>query len=184
MVMLPTLYDQIIYAEIKSQLQQREYFKPIGVRAELRDTYRRYAPVIFHVKDEPKATRVKYVYAEGDNNKIYYHLVFPDEKAPPKNLDEEYRKIRRQLLGRIHDVESIEIRRGTLVNFQTTYAWQQPYQTSLHFSAVARYTRKIFVLTWNHMLSTRPSIYAILRGVEKSEYELRFGSREDAERLR
>lgn len=111
------------------------------------------------------------------------HIVWDDEYIPfSKLIDEAYRRVRCKKYGRVADVESVEVA-GNRAEFPYTFGEPQPYETSLHFDAVLSYNGRIFSWTWNHMLSSRPSPWVMIRGGYRLErgYEIRRGTREDAE---
>lgn len=170
--MFEKLADRIIETEINFRLSQAEYFTKRILTGVL-PVVEFYQPVI-----EPAEGRLVLAFVEPGAA----HFVFLDEVAPDRLLDEKYRDIRRDLYGRVHDVESIELIGGK-VKFLDNNSSHNPYELSLHWSKEEVFTGKVYSNTWNHMMSSSPSPLIELRGGYKNiELELRAGNRDDAER--
>ena len=128
----------------------------------------------------PKLDRARVVAVFLDKGMV--HIVWDDEYVPFPAIDDAYRRIRCLKYGRTADVETVIIR-GGMASFPYTFAEPQPYEASLHFDSSLGYRGAIFSWTWNHMLSTRPSPWVMIRGgyrVEKN-YEIKKGTRDDAD---
>lgn len=109
------------------------------------------------------------------------HLVFADEVHPDRTVDEQYRKIRWQVWGRAHDVESAEVRDGKL-HFVGSSSFGNLYETSIHGDREEAYEGAVYSNTWNHLLSAKPEWPLRLRGgYREVKVAIMRGSRADAE---
>lgn len=154
---LPTvLQDKIIAAELEYARIQSEYFKSLSL---LDVTREEVTPVVYVPVFEPDEANLVAIFVEPG----LAHLVFKDEIAPTKDLDERYRQERKKIFGRTADVESVELS-GSEAVFTNNYSGIQLYETSLHFASVLPYHGVIYSNTWNHLLSTNPCLLIKLRG--------------------
>lgn len=151
--MWEAIRDKVIATEIEHQKMQSDYF---AKREKVGDIVR---PRVYQPKIEPVETELVVVFIEPGAA----HLVFRDEVAPAKELDERYREVRQQVFGRIHDVESVEFIDGQ-AKFVNNFAFINVYETSLHWTSVETFSGSIFSDTWNHMLSAGGKWVNILRG--------------------
>ena len=153
------MIDKVIATEVQHQQMQQAFF----AQREKTGPYVR--PKVYQPQKEPEAGRLKVIYVEPGAA----HLVFADEIAPTKELDERYREVRKKLFGRTHDVESVEYSQvaagsatsgyrtpegvKTMIKFVGNGAFLNLYETSLHWTDLREDTGSIFSETWNHMLS-------------------------------
>lgn len=151
--MWEAIRDKVIATEVEHQKMQIDYF----TKREKVGTINR--PRFYQPKFEPAAAELVVVYIEPGAA----HLVFKDEIAPQKELDERYREVRGKVFGRVHDVESVEFLDGQ-VKFVNNFAFLNVYETSLHWSSVESFSGFLFSDTWNHMLSAGGKWVNILRG--------------------
>ena len=162
------LAEWLFNMEEQAKLKQIEYIAQFAKAIVKRDVAEMYMPKVYQPVIEPEDCYLVAVFYEGlEGGKIAYHLVFRDERVPVKQIDERYRKLRLDKYGRTTDVESIIIDLMNLtVIFRSTYASSEPYELSLHFSAVEPYSfsKGIYVSTWNHMMRVKPSAWVNLRG--------------------
>jgi len=144
--------------------------------------------------DKAKLVRVFYDIRElpekiyKDDKVIDMHLVFSDEYFRlSKKIDEKYRKIRKKIFNRTADIESIVIfPRTGFIRFLHNNMSIGTYDMPLHLKAVEFvYLPVIFVNSWNHMLSTRWTLYIVkkLGGYNKVSVPVTEGTREDAEKF-
>ena len=169
---IPTLFeDKVMGWEINHQTLQADHFRTRERVGEV------VVPEVYlPVFEPPEATLVAIFVEPGA-----VHLVFLDEVAPNPRLDERYREVRRQLYGRVTDVESVEV--GEQIRFVNNASLLNLYETSLHYSDVAIYKGAIYSNTWNHMLSARPQFWIKARGgYNRVEVEVKEGDREEAGR--
>jgi len=150
---MDSIWEKIIATEVEHQRMQLEYFTK---REKVGPTP---SPQVYQPKREPEEGNLVAIFVEPGAA----HLVFKDEIAPVKELDEEYREIRLKVFGRAHDVESVEITEEG-VKFVNNAAFLNIYESSLHWTAVEAYRNAIFSETWNHMLSAGGKWINIMRG--------------------
>lgn len=151
--MVDTLWDKIIATEVEHQRMQMDYFtKREKVGPAL-------TPQIYQPKHEPEAGNLVAIFVEPGA----VHLVFRDEIAPVKELDEKYREVRSKIFGRTHDVESVEVTEQG-IKFVNNAAFLNIYESSLHWTSVEPYKNALFSETWNHMLSAGGKWLNIIRG--------------------
>lgn len=160
-----------IQEDIKAQEKQSEYFRlRTKLGPELYPTI--YEPVI---ESEDSLLLAMFV-APGE-----IHLVFKDEIAPIKKWDEWYRDYRLNKMGRIADIESIEVTEEQFV-FHWCFCFANLYEFGYHFTGRQDLTNSIYSSTWNHMLSTNTSFPIRLRGgYQEMSPEIYNGDRNDAE---
>ena len=151
--MVTALWEKIIATEVEHQKTQIDYFTR---REKVGDIVR---PKIWQPKFESEDSRCVVVFIEPGAA----HLVFRDEIAPSKELDERYREVRQKLFGRVHDVESVEFVDGQ-IKFLGNAAFINAYETSLHWTSLEPNKDAIFSETWNHMLSAGGKWLNIFRG--------------------
>jgi len=181
----------IILEEVRSQLHQREYFKPLG--KDIID-YSKFVPKCYIAKQD-KAELVA-IFIEGGPvfGKVYLHLVYTDEYCPIPIVDQIYRKIREIWFGRHADIESVEISPLTIgsivlpipyitsVKFPTTWSsYFQPYPISIHHSAVEPWSGTLYSNTWNHLMTAGPSPTQLFVNYREEKPKVFVGSRADAE---
>ena len=145
--------EKIIATEVEHQKMQIDYFTKREKKG----------PVV-----RPRVYQPKMEAVEADLVAVYVepgavHLVFRDEIAPQKALDERYREVRKNIFGRVHDVESVEFIDGQ-VKFVNNYSFINIYESSLHWTNVETFTECIFSDTWNHMLTAGGKWVNIVRG--------------------
>lgn len=176
--------------EERAKIQQVEYVAEFAKERVDVDTVLRYIPVVHQPVFEPEDCRLIAIFYEGlAKGKIAYHLVFNDERFPIGRVDRKYRKLRMEKYGRTTDVETVIIDTDNLYAiFKSTYSAIEPYEMSLHFSAMEfyGYSRGVYVSTWNHMMRTTPSKWIQLRGgyVKVRPEVIIEGNRRDAERFK
>ncbi len=151
--MWKVIMDRIIDTEIKHYTEQHDYFTS---RAKVGEYIR---PIVFQPNIEPRESDLVAVFLEPGA----CHLVFRDEIAPFADLDTRYREIRKQMYGRAHDVESIEIY-GNRVNFVNNFSLLNLYETSMHSANTEFWVGAIHSDTWNHMLSAGSQLVIKARG--------------------
>lgn len=149
------LQEKVIAAELEYIQEQSNYFKQLSQPAEITVSPEIYVPVF-----EPDRATLAAMFIESGA----VHLVFKDEVAPTRSLDERYRKERAKIFGRTADVESVEYRTGPTAVFLNNFSGAQPYQTSIHLPGVLPCEGVIYSNTWNHLLSTKPCMFIKLRG--------------------
>lgn len=171
---LPTvLQDKVIARELEFMKAQSEYFKQLSQPLAITARPEIHIPVI-----EPDEATLIAVFIEPGA----IHLVFQDEVAPTRELDERYRQERLKTYGRVADVESVQYSEGPTAKFLNNYSGFQPYQTSMHFAGISPCKGVIYSNTWNHMLSTQPCLFINLRGgYKKVETPVMTGNRSAAE---
>lgn len=151
--MWEAVIEKVISTEVEHQRMQSDYFaKREKVGAVVR-------PKVYQPKVEAVEADLVAVYVEPGAA----HLVFRDEIAPQKDLDERYREVRLKTFGRVHDVESVEFI-DSQVKFVGNYSFINVYETSLHWTNVETFNDFIFSDTWNHMLSAGGKWVNIVRG--------------------
>lgn len=151
--MVTGLIDRIIATEVEHQRMQLDYFMK---REKVGEVIR---PETFQPKFEPEVANLVVVFIEPGAA----HLVFRDEVAPQGELDKRYREVRKELFGRVHDVESVEIINGQ-VKFVNNFSFINIYESSLHWTSLEPYKGALFSDTWNHMLSAGGKWLNIIRG--------------------
>jgi len=147
------LWEKIIATEVEHQSMQLTYFikrEKVGIIP---------SPKVYQPKREPEEGNLVAIFVEPGAA----HLVFKDEIAPNKELDDEYREIRLKVFGRAHDVESVELTEEG-IKFVNNAAFLNIYESSLHWTALEPYKNAIFSETWNHMLSAGGKWINIFRG--------------------
>lgn len=170
--MLEAILEKVIATEGEHQQMQIRYFRAREKVGEI------LKPKVYQPKHEPQESALVAVFVEPGAA----HLVFRDEIAPQKELDERYREIRQRVFGRVHDVESVEVIDGQ-IKFVNNAAFINVYETSLHWAAVEPYKGAIFSETWNHMLSAGGKWINMLRGGYRLvEAPVQEGDRDAAER--
>lgn len=184
--MLDPIIEKVISTEVEHQTMQHDYFTK---REKVGDISR---PTVYQPKVESEDSALVALFVEPGA----VHLVFRDEIAPQKELDERYREVRKKLFGRVHDVESVELllpdtappirlESGTTlkIKFVNNYSFFNVYETSLHWSSVETYSEALFSDTWNHMLSSGGKWVNVLRGgYRQVVVPILEGDREAAER--
>jgi len=151
--MWESIFERVVATEVEHQKMQMDYFtKREKVGATIR-------PKVYQPKVEPAGAELVVVFVEPGAA----HLVFRDEIAPKKELDERYREVRKKLFGRVHDVESVEFV-DSQVKFVNNFSFINVYETSLHWTSVEAFSDVLFSDTWNHMLSVGGKWVNILRG--------------------
>ena len=151
--MVDSIWEKIIATEVEHQSMQMEYFtrrEKVGITP---------SPKVYQPKREPEEGNLVAIFVEPGAA----HLVFKDEIAPYKELDDEYREIRLKVFGRAHDVESVELTEEG-IKFVNNAAFLNIYESSLHWTGVEPYKNAIFSETWNHMLSAGGKWINIIRG--------------------
>jgi hypothetical protein len=189
---LNALQKAIILEEVRSQLYQRDYFKPLG--SEPID-YSKFVPKCYVAKQDKAKLAAIFVEGGPTFGKVYLHLVFTDEYCPIPVVDEVYRKVREIWFGRHADVESVEVSPPVVgpivlpipyfstVKFPTTWSgYFQPYFTSVHHSATEPWCRTLYSNTWNHLMTAGPSPMHLLVNYREEKPEVYIGSRADAEK--
>jgi len=176
--------------EYKSQVIQREHFIPLK-RAILPFKVEEIIPSSIFLANPDPTTLIRVYHEEGfdekNEPKMYLHLVFSDEVFPlSKEVDKYYRQFRKESLGRIADVESLEIAQlGSryIGRFVSTYTGPNIYETSVHLDGSEAYTREVYINTWNHLMSCIPAGAILLRYgyKEAKDYKILKGTRKDAE---
>lgn len=151
--MWQAMIERIIATGVEHRRMQSDYF---ARREKVGEVVR---PRVYQPKFESEAANLAVVFIEPGAA----HLVFKDEFAPQKELDERYREARRKLFGRVHDVESVEFVNGT-IKFVNNYAFVNIYESGLHWSSVEQNQGALFSDTWNHMLSAGGKWLNIIRG--------------------
>ena len=151
--MVSSMWERVIATEVEHQQMQIEYFTK---REKVGDVVR---PKVYQPKKEPEEAYLVAVFVEPGAA----HLVFRDEIAPSKDLDEQYRAIRQKVFGRTHDVESVEFM-DNQVKFVGNSAFMNVYETSVHWTTVEPFKGALFSETWNHMLSAGGKWLNVLRG--------------------
>lgn len=145
--------EKVIATEVEHQKMQIDYFtKREKAGAIVR-------PRVYQPKMEPAESELVVVFVEPGAA----HLVFRDEIAPQKEMDERYRDIRKKVFGRVHDVESVEFV-DSQVKFVNNFSFINIYETSLHWTSVEAFSDFLFSDTWNHMLSAGGKWVNIIRG--------------------
>ncbi len=134
-------------------------------------------PVVFQPVFESEEGQLCAIFiAPGEN-----HFVFRDEVAPTKAWDEWYREYRRLNLGRVADIESIEVTEDEVI-YYWCYSYLNLYESGLHYSGRQDWTGSIYSSTWNHMLTNRAEIPILLRGgYRQMQPEIYYGDRDAAE---
>lgn len=151
--MWEAIIEKVIATEVEHQRMQFDYFtKREKVGAVM-------SPRVYQPKQEAMEAELVAVYVEPGAA----HLVFHDEIAPQKDLDERYREVRLKTFGRVHDVESVEFI-DSQVKFVGNYSFLNVYETSLHWTNVETFSDCIFSDTWNHMLSAGGKWFNVVRG--------------------
>jgi len=151
--MWDVIMEKVIAVEVEHQKMQIDYFTR---REKFGDIVR---PRVYQPKIEPAGAELVAVFVEPGAA----HLVFRDEIAPQKELDETYRETRQKVFGRIHDVESVEFMDGH-VKFVNNFSFLNIYESSFHWPSVETFSGIIFSDTWNHMLSHGGKWVNVLRG--------------------
>jgi len=170
--MFEPIIAQVISTEVGHQKIQVDYFQK---RAKVGDILR---PKVYQPKCEPAEGRLVAIFVEPGAA----HLVFRDEIAPQKELDQRYREIRLKVFGRVHDVESVEFV-DDQIKFVNNFSFINIYESSLHWTSVETFSGFIFSDTWNHMLSSGGKWVNIFRGgYRETVAEILEGGREAAER--
>ena len=160
-----------IAEDLDFQILQREVFR---LRVKLGPEV---APKVFQPLFEPEEGQICAIFiAPGEN-----HLVFKDEIAPTKKWDEWYRAYRLLNLGRVADIESLEITENEVV-YHWCYSFANLYETGMHYSGRQPWTGSIYSSTWNHMLTNRAELPILLRGgYKRIDVPVYSGDREAAE---
>ncbi len=148
-----SMWEKIIATEVEHQKMQIDYFtkrEKVGPKL---------TPQVYQPKCEPEEGHLVAIFVEPGAA----HLVFKDEIAPVKELDEKYREVREKVFGRTFDIESVEFTEEGM-KFVNNAAFLNIYESSLHWTAVEPYRNAIFTETWNHMLSAGGKWINIIRG--------------------
>jgi len=148
-----SIWEKVIATEVEHQKMQADYF---AKREKVGPTL---TPQVYQPKREPEEGNLVAIYVEPGAA----HLVFKDEIAPVKELDEKYREVRQKVFGRTFDIESVEFLENE-IKFVNNAAFLNIYESSLHWFAVEPYKGAIFTETWNHMLSAGGKWINIIRG--------------------
>jgi len=151
--MWEAIMEKVIATEVEHQKMQIGYFTK---REKVGEVLK---PQVYQPKHEPEQARLVAVFIEPGAA----HLVFRDEIAPQKELDERYREIRQRIFGRVHDVESVEFTDGQ-IKFVNNFSFFNLYETPLHWTSVEPNKGFLFSDTWNHMLSAGGKWINIVRG--------------------
>jgi len=147
------MWEKLIATEVEHQKMQSDYFAKREKVGTTRDV------IVYQPKHEPEECNLVAIFVEPGAA----HLVFKDEIAPIKELDQQYREVRRKIFGRTHDVESVEFMEEG-IKFVNNAAFLNIYESSLHWTSVEPYENAIFSETWNHMLSAGGKWINIIRG--------------------
>jgi len=147
------MWEKLIATEVEHQKMQSDYFAKREKVGTTRDV------IVYQPKHEPEECNLVAIFVEPGAA----HLVFKDEIAPIKELDKQYREVRRKIFGRTHDVESVEFMEEG-IKFVNNAAFLNIYESSLHWTSVEPYKNGIFSETWNHMLSAGGKWINIVRG--------------------
>jgi hypothetical protein len=136
---------------------------------------------IFTAVFEPALGRVVAVFTEPGA----LHIVFRGEVFPlSEAIDRRYRELRKRLLGRTADIESltVDLDRGWAQLFGSSSLLNLVYETNLHGYDWQPWTGRLYKNTWNGLLTTRrhPSI-RVRGGYEENPFQLRTGNRAEAE---
>jgi len=148
-----SMWEKIIATEVEHQKMQIDYFTK---REKVGPTL---TPQVYQPKCEPEEGHLVAIFVEPGAA----HLVFKDEIAPVKELDEKYREVRKKVFGRTFDIESVEFTEEGM-KFVNNAAFLNIYESSLHWTAVEPYKNAIFTETWTHMLSAGGMWINIIRG--------------------
>jgi hypothetical protein len=157
--------------ELRFQQLQKDYFqRRVKLGPEI-------IPSFYHPVIEPEEGHLCAIFvAPGEN-----HFVFRDEVAPSRLLDEWYRWWRRWGLGRVADIESIEIKDGK-IGYYACLSIANLYETGLHYNGWQTWNGEMYSCTWNHMMNTKPQTPILIRGgYELVSPEIYNGDRDDAE---
>ena len=168
--------------EVKAYQRQLAYFRPLPRPRVLAYSLEEMIPKIYIAK--PDKARLLAVFVEPGKDRVFLHLVFDDEYFPNSIIDKIYRGIRKLKFGRTVDIESVELQPLIrMTNFVTTYCGPNVYETSMHFDGKEPYTNELYVDTWNHLMSCLPAPAVLARYgfKEAKDYEIREGTRKDAE---
>jgi hypothetical protein len=92
-------------------------------------------------------------------NLVNFHLIFRDEVLPfSKRIDEAYRKLRENKLGRTTDIESFSVRIGLFnvprLTLPLDYSLTPIYHGNVHYAStgIPWVTGQIYSSTFNHLL--------------------------------
>lgn len=167
----PQVRSLKINEDLRFQILQRQFFQArvkVGPEA---------VPVVFQPVIEAEEGLLCAIFiAPGEN-----HLVFRDEIAPTRAWDEWYREFRILNLGRVADIESLEIMDNEVV-YHWCYSFANLYETGMHYSGRQNWTGKLYSSTWNHMLTNKAEIPILLRGgYWEMQPEIHYGDRDAAE---
>ena len=148
-----SIWEKVIATEVEHQKMQTDYF------AKREKVGPILTPQVYQPKREPEEGNLVAIFVEPGAA----HLVFRDEVAPVKELDEKYREVREKVFGRIFDIESVEFLENE-IKFVNNAAFLNIYESSLHWFSVEPYKGAVFTETWNHMLSAGGKWINIMRG--------------------
>jgi len=148
-----SIWEKVIATEVGHQQMQIDYFTKREKAGAI------LTPHVYQPIREPEAGKLVAIFVEPGAA----HLVFNDEIAPVKELDELYREVRLKIFGRAHDVESVEFTEEG-VKLVNNAAFLNIYESSLHWTTLEPYKNAIFSETWNHMLSAGGKWINIIRG--------------------
>lgn len=160
-----------ISGELRFQQLQREYFQR---RAKLGPEV---VPSFYHPIIEPEEGHICAIFvAPGEN-----HFVFRDEVAPSRLWDEWYCELRKRVLGRVADIESVETE-DNRIGYYACLSVANFYETGLHYNGWQYWTGQMYSCTWNHMLNNKQQTPILLRGgYIMVEPEIYYGDRDAAE---
>lgn len=126
-----------------------------------------------------------YTYRSASGTVIEYNLVFKDEDHPIAAVDSVYDAIRLWKYGRVEDIEHFfVIISSNNVRFPDTYSGSQTFFVIKpdHKSTVESYSEnKIYINTWNHLMSASRDTNPHLPKKIWTSYPLRHGDRHKAE---